>query len=51
MKSETLSTWDLIAIETAIKSLIDSGKVDVFSGLRLLDKLNEADKIRLIYKS
>ena len=49
MKTETLTTWDLIAIESAIATMISSGTLNQNSGHVLLEKLNRAKQIRLIY--
>ena len=49
-KSETLTYWELAAIERSIERGKDDGWLDPYSAKRLLDKLDRTIKIRVHYK-
>jgi hypothetical protein len=47
---EYLSTWQIEALTTSLRCAIGAGVVDVEQGRELLDKLEHASRVRLIYE-
>ena len=44
----TLSSWEQGTLEQAMKRLIDSEKIDRDYGIAILQKIQDADKVRLL---
>lgn len=48
-QTETLSAWDVAALEVAIRRMKDHGDLEEHSADTLLSKLAKANKIRVVY--
>ena len=49
MKSETLTAWEMLALEKAIDQLLAHKELEYWCGTALLSKIRNAGKIRLMY--
>lgn len=51
MKYETLSAWELLALQASVEAAVDTGQIDRNGGSILLGKITCADTARLGYSS